>query len=141
MKKIIPIILFSALLCCGCDFALEHDDAALVFSAIPINRDTLSPDMIQNTFDKGQLIHYGVYSKEPFKTNEGKFQILKKDPNTQLYGFSYAQGGDICLSPGKNYYTGAFTIYSDGYYLLRIFAKTSPNDPIAQKTFWITQDN
>jgi len=141
MKKLITLILFSTLIFTGCDFALDHDDSVLFFSSRPITRETFDPNMVQNTFEKGQQIHYCIWSKEPFNTNAGRFQILKKDTNTNIYGFSLAQAGDINLNPTKNYYTGSFTIYSDGYYLLRIFSKNRPSDPLAQKTFWITQDN
>lgn len=140
MKKLILIIFISSLFFCGCDFALDHDDAGLFFSARPITRESASPDMVQNTFDQGQLIHFCIYSKEPFNTNLARVQILKKDPNTQIYGYSLAQGFDIPLKPGGNYTTGSFSIYSDGYYFMRVFIKSRPTDPIAQKTFWITQD-
>lgn len=139
MKKIFLLILFSMFFFYGCDFAIDYYDSILVFSANPLTKETLSPKMIQNTFEEGQLINYGFCSKEPFKTGEGRVQIFKKDPNTQLYGFSLAESFDIRLSPEKNYYTGAFTIYSEGYYLMRIFTKNSPTEPIAQQTFWITK--
>lgn len=137
MKKLICLIFLSTILFYGCDFALEHDNACLFFSPRPITRESFSPSQVQNTFAEGQLIHYCIYTKEPFKTNEGRMQILKKDPNTQIYGFSLVQGKDILLNPAKNYYTGSFTLYTDGYYLLRIFSKNSPNEPLAQNSFWI----
>lgn len=139
MKKLIYLIFLSTIIFYGCDFCLEHDDSVLFFSPKPITKESFCPDQVQNTFDKGQLIYYCIYSKEPFKTNEGRIQIFKKDPNTQLYGFSLVQGLDISLNPAKNYYTGAFTLYSDGYYLLRVFSKNRPNDPIAQNSFWIAE--
>lgn len=139
MKKLILLILFSIFFFYGCDFALEYCDSILVFSPNPMTKENFSPKMIQDTFDEGQLINYGFYSKEPFKVNEGRVQIFKKDQTTQIYGFSLAQSFDIYLTPGENYFTGSFTIYSEGYYLMRIFAKNSPSNPIAQKTFWIAK--
>lgn len=141
MKKLVIATLFLTLGLCGCDFALEHSNALLVFSPRPITRETASPEMIQDTFDTGQLIHFCIYSKESFNSNEGRLQIIKKDPNTQLYGFSMVQTLDINPIPGRNFCTGAFTVYTDGYYLARVFLKSSPNEPIAQKLFWITKDN
>lgn len=139
MKKIFLLVFLCIFFISGCDFALEHDDSILIFSESPLTKKTLSAEIVQNTFNEGQLINYGFYSKEPFNTNEGRVQILKKDPNTQIYGFSLEQSFDICLKPDKNYYTGSFTVYSHGYYLMRVFTKNSPNSPIAQRTFWITE--
>ena len=141
MKKLFILALFLTLCMCGCDFALEHSNSILVFSARPINRETASPKMIQDTFGTGQLIHFCIYSKEPFNSNEGRIQIIKKDPNTQIYGFSMVQTLDINPIPGKNFCTGTFTVYTDGYYMARVFLKTSPKEPIAQKLFWITKED
>lgn len=139
MKKIFFLLVFSTIIFCGCEFALEHESALIFFSPRPITKESFDPEMAQNTFDQGQLIHFCLYSKTPFNSNEGRIQILKKDPNTQLYGFSLIQGRDIILNPSKYYYTDSFTIYSEGYYLIRIFTPNNPNEPLAQTTFWITK--
>ena len=137
MKKLFPLILLYIFFISGCQFALEHDDSILLFGEKPLTKETILKGMIQNTFKEGQLVHYGFYSKEPFKTTGGRVQILKKDQKTDVYGFSIEQSFDIHLNPDKNYYTNSFTIYSEGLYFMRIFTKNSPNSPIAQKSFWI----
>ena len=139
MRKLILLILFSTIIFCGCEFALEHENAIIFFSQRPITKESFDPSMVRNTFDQGQLIHFCLYSKTPFNSNEGRIQILKKDPNTQLYGYSLVQGKDILLNPTKQYYTDSFTLYSEGYYLIRIFSKNKPKEPLAQTAFWITQ--
>lgn len=139
MKKIIFIIILSTIVFCGCEFALDHENAAIFFSPRPITKEGFDEEMIQNTFEQGQSIYFCIYSKIPFNTNEGRLQIFKKDPKTQLYGYSLEQGKDIVLNPVKNYYTDSFAIYSEGYYLIRIFSKNNPNEPLAQNTFWVSQ--
>ena len=139
MKKIIFIIFLSTIIFCGCEFALDHENAAVFFSPRPITKESFNPDTVQNTFDTGQLIYFCIYSKTPFNANEGRMQILKKDPKTQMYGYSLERGEGILFNPTKNYYMGSFTIFSEGYYLLRIFSKNNPNEPLAQNSFWISQ--
>ena len=139
MKKIIFIIFLSTIIFCGCEFALDNENAAIFFSPIAITKENADPSMAQNTFDIGQPIFFCIYSKTPFNSNEGRLQILKKDHISQMYGYSVVYGKDILLNPAQNYYTDSFTIYSEGYYLLRIFSKNNPNEPLAQNTFWISQ--
>lgn len=137
MKKLSLIILLNLILFCGCEFALEHENAIIFFSQSPITKEGFDPEMTQNTFDQGQIIYFCLYSKTPFNCNEGRIQILKKDPNTQSYGYCMVQGKDILLNPAKNYYMDSFTIFSEGYYLIRIFSKTNPNKPLVQTPFWV----
>lgn len=139
MKKIIFTIFLSTIIFCGCEFALDHENAAVFFSPKIITKESFDSDMVQNTFDTEQLIYFCVYSKTPFNSNEGRMQILKKDPKTQLYGYSLERSEDIIFAPAKNYYMGSFTIFSEGYYLLRIFNKNNPKEPLAQNSFWISQ--
>jgi len=139
MKKIIILIFFSTILFCGCEFALDYDNAIIFLSSRPITKESFDPNIVQNTFDQGQSIYFCLYSKTPFNANEGRLQILKKDLKTQVYGYSLYQGKDILLNPIKNCYTDSFTIFSEGYYLLKIFSKNNPNEPLAQTTFWITE--
>jgi hypothetical protein len=139
MKKLTLLILLSTIIFCGCEFSLDYENAVIFFSPRPISKETFDPEQVQNTFEQGQTIYYGIYSKEPFKANEGRMQILRKDPNTQLYGYAMVLGKDILLSPEKNYYTDSFTIFTEGYYLMRVFSKNNPDVPLAQKTFWISQ--
>lgn len=121
----------------GCEFALEHQTACVVFSSRPMTKNNLNLKNFDESFPANYPIYFGVYSKEPFNTNEGRIQILKKDPKSTAFGYSLEHGRDIELNPAQNYTTGAFTLYSEGFYLMRIFSKNNPNIPIAQNTFWV----
>jgi hypothetical protein len=140
MKKLICLLSLCIFIFCGCEFALENQSAVVFFSARPILRDSFTESQVEDTFNKGQLIYFCVYSKTPFNANEGRIQILQKEPKAPNLGYSMYQAKDILLNPAKNYYTGCFTIYSDGFYLLRVFTLNSPKVPISQRTFWVAAE-
>lgn len=139
MKKLLVTIFLSSLIFCGCEFALNDETAIIFCSERPVIREGFDASTVQTTFDPGQPIYFCIYSKLPFNVNEGRIQILKKDPNSQIFGYTLVQGKDILLEPGKNYYTDSFTTYSDGFYLIRFFTQDNKEQPLAQSSFCITQ--
>ena len=134
--KFICLFLFTMLFY-GCEYPLNKNGAAVVFSSRGTLTRCIDEDLNQNTFSKGQLIYFGIYSKEPFDCNIGRFQILKKDLKTHIYGYSLYLARDWELTPGESVVTGAFTLYEDGYYLFRFFKKSSPDVPLVQKVIWV----
>lgn len=139
MKKFLPLIFLSIFILTGCEFALDKASAVVFFSSSLITKETFKPDIIEENFKTGELINYCIYAKEPFGTSEGRIQIIKKEPKARVLGYSLYQANDIILNPSKNSYTGSFTVYSEGFYLLRVFTKNSPEQPIAQRTFWVEE--
>lgn len=130
-------IIFLALICTSCEYSLNKNGAAVIFSRSGMMPRCMDEEINENTFNKGELIYFGIYSKEPFDCNIGRFQILKKDLKTQIYGYSLYLARDIELTPGENVSRGAFTLYQDGYYLFRFFKKSAPDVPLVQKVIWV----
>lgn len=121
------------LLISGCN----KDKAAILLSPIPIAQETFSLNNMQTVFREGQGVYFVLLNPKPFTNSVLKLQIIQLSDKVPIYGYTIAQGRDIEIDKNKDYATGSFYLYREGYYVIRIFSKDDLNKPLAESYFKI----
>lgn len=108
----------------GCD----EEKSAILFSTTPFSKDYgYTP---QNTFKKGERIHYLLYKPDEFKTRLIKVQVFRKDADAdEFWGYEYLYNKTVELQ-NKKLYTDYFIINKTGYYIFQIFEFTNTLKPV-----------
>lgn len=130
MKKISgKIFIFLMIFICslfltGCD----KEKPAILFSATPFSKEYgYTP---QNTFKKGEKIHFLLYNPNDFKTRLIRVQVFRKDANAdEFWGYDYLYNKTVELRD-KKLYTDYFIINKTGYYIFQIFEYTNMLKPV-----------
>jgi len=122
MKKIILILLFIFVIspagfCWG-----KKDRPVLILSSKNPNEISSYDEKIEekSVFKVGQKIYFLVYTKEGFKSQYIKYQIVKQDDKAHVAGFSRIANVLVKVK-NKNSHVDYFTLSQAGKYYLQIF--------------------
>jgi len=90
-------------------------------------------------FRVGERIYFHVYSKEGFKSNFIKYQIVKQDDNAHIGGYSRVRNVTKRVRD-RNYDSEYFVMSEKGKYLVQVFNIENLNHWIAYRDFLVVDE-
>lgn len=139
MRKNIYITLFLLLMCaqfCFASLFQKKEKPLLYFTPFDPRTYVQYDAKIEpvNVFRKGDRIYFSVYTKNGFKSDYIKYQIVKQDNNAHIGGYSRYSNKTV-KTFDKNYYIDYFVINSSGKYFLQVFDLENLNQWIVMGAF------
>lgn len=93
----------------------------------------------EDVFKLGDRIYFFIYTKEGFKSDYIKYQIVKQDGNAHVGGYTRIRNITKRVT-NKNYYTDYFVLSETGKYILQIFDITNLHHWIAIGQFMVVNE-
>ncbi len=122
MKKII-IVLFLYILVVSPSFAWKKkENPVLILSNHDPRTETAVDEKLENqsVFPVNSRIYFLIYTKEGFKSDYIKYQIVKQDDKAHMGGFSRIRNITKRVD-NKNMYVDYFVISQPGKYFIQVF--------------------
>ena len=124
MKKIIYLIIFLILLVPYSDakFFEKKQKPELYLTSYDPGEQRGYDEKIEpvNVFRVGDRIYFSIYSKQGFKSDFIKYQIIRQDDNAHIGGYSRIMNKTVRIS-NKNLYVDYFVLSRSGKYFIQIF--------------------
>lgn len=93
----------------------------------------------QSVFGLNSRIYFTIYSKEGFKSDYLKYQIIKQDDKAHDGGFSRIRNRTVKIT-NKNSYTDYFVLSEKGKYFIQVFDITNLHQWLALQWFRVIDE-
>lgn len=109
----------------------------LLFNSQPINKQTVSS--FSNLFEAGEKIHFAILNPKGFKNNIIRIQVVKKDENTNHWGYSIVYSKDVKIDISKNFYIDYLVMGRKGHYIMQVFYLDNFDIPFVRNDFKVNE--
>lgn len=116
---------------CGC----SKTKPVILFNKEPINQTTVQA--ATNQFELGETTHYVLFNPQGFKSPYLRMQIIKKNTQTQNWGFDLYRAQDIKVDDTKKFYIDSVKMSQRGFYIVSFYYLSDIVHPIARATFTV----
>lgn len=131
MKRIISLLILTALTACGCT---QADKPAILFNRHPISEQNVYDYSV--IFPVGARIYYLILVPKKVQSRYIYIQVIKKDNSYGRLGYNLIWTKDVRLKDEEvNYFTDYLVLSEKGFYIMKVYSKDNPQKVLTSAEF------
>lgn len=134
MKKI--LLLFTTLILLFTTCACTGDKPSILFNKNPITKETVMD--YSSVFKPNVRIYYLILMPKKIHSRYIYIQIIKKDNKQERLGYKLYWANTVRLKDEQVFYYNDYIVISEpGAYVMKVYSKDRPHEPLTMAQFFI----